>query len=521
MPLPAPLIPAPSRIAPTASVVRPVTPPTATADPGIGTVVPVGVTVPRFEPSSCPFRLAVGQVEGQNVICGDVIVPERHADPYGAPIRLAIARFKGWSAPPDAAATVYLTGGPGDAILSSPNAAWFAFQQLNTSDFILFDQRGTGRSTPSLDCPEVKDQIRADYALALTYNEDDSHALTAALACRDRLIKQGINLSAYTSEESAADVNDIRAVFGYTAINLLGVSYGTRLALTIMRDFPDTVRSAVLDSVVPPQVAVLSESATNFAHALDMDFATCVGQGACHVDAATLDADLGVVVGRLNDNPVTLHVLEPQSGITRTLVITGDRLMTLIYGWLFSPIYGGNVPAMIEELKGGTTTMLMNAVNATFFYRTVFVLDLGMFYSVSCGELVADAHGGALPTPTGIPASIRETIGVSGIYPPATFATCSQWPVQQDRPTDRQPVTSAVPTLILESANDPVTPPAYGQLVARTLARGVYLEVPGNGHGVMGYPCGMTMTQTFLTAPTRALDTACINTFGITYTGTR
>ncbi|MCA1666690.1 MAG: alpha/beta hydrolase [Thermomicrobia bacterium] len=490
-------------------------------DPGIGTVVPVGVTLPRFEPAPCPFRLAIGQVEGQNVACGEVIVPERHANPYGATIRLAVARFKGQFAAPGAAATIYLTGGPGDSILSAPNAAWFAFQQQETSDIILFDQRGTGQSIPSLDCPEVKDQIRLDYTFPLSQTEDDSHALTASLACRDRLIKQGIDLSAYTSEESAADVNDIRAVFGYATINLLGVSYGTRLALTIMRDFPDTVRSAVLDSVVPPQIAVLSESATNFAHALDGDFAACVGQGACHVDAATLDADLGIVVGRLNANPVTLHVLEPQSGTTRTLVITGDRLMTLIYGWLFSPYYGGNVPAMIEELKGGTTTMLMNAVTPTFFYRPVFVLDLGMFYSVSCGELVADAQRGAPPVQTGIPASIRETIGVSGIYPPATFATCAQWPVQRGRPTDRQPVTSAIPTLILASANDPVTPPAYGQVVARTLAHGVYLEVPGNGHGVMGYPCGMTMTHAFLTAPTRTVDTACTNTFGITYTGTR
>ncbi len=483
--------------------------------------MPVGVSLPRFESAPCSFRLAAGQVEGQNVICGDVIVPEHHADPYGATIRLAVARFKGRSAARDAAATIYLTGGPGDSILSSPDPAWFAFQQLDTSDFILFDQRGTGNSTPSLDCPEVKDQIRLDYTLALTHNEDDSHALSAALACRDRLMKQGVALNAYTSEESAADVNDIRTVFGYATINLLGVSYGTRLALTIMRDFPDTVRSAVLDSVVPPQVAVLSESAANFAYALDADFTACIGQGACHVGVATLDADLGTVVGRLNVNPVTLHVLEPQSGTTRTLVITGDRLMTLIYGWLYSPIYGGNVPAMIEELKGGVTTMLINAVTPTFFYRPVFALDLGMFYSVSCGELVTDAHGAAPPIQTGIPASIRETIGVSGIYPPATFATCTQWPVQQGRPTDRQPVVSAVPTLILESANDPVTPPAYGQMVARTLARSVYLEVPGNGHGVMGYPCGTAMTQAFLTAPTRTLDTACTNTFGTIYTGTR
>jgi pimeloyl-ACP methyl ester carboxylesterase len=83
--------------------------------------------------------------------------------------------------------------------------------------------------------------------------EANAIEVEAMLRCRDRLIQEGIDLSAYNSAASAADVNDLRIALGYDQVNLYGVSYGSRLALTVMRDYPGILRSVILDSTYPPE----------------------------------------------------------------------------------------------------------------------------------------------------------------------------------------------------------------------------------------------------------------------------
>ena len=78
--------------------------------------------------------------------------------------------------------------------------------------------------------------------------------MDALLACKRTLSEQGIDVNAYTAESVAADVADVAQAMGYGTYNLYGNSFGTMLALTVMRDFPDNVRAAILDGVWPPQV---------------------------------------------------------------------------------------------------------------------------------------------------------------------------------------------------------------------------------------------------------------------------
>src|SRR5207302_4130586 len=108
-------------------------------------------------------------------------------------------------------------------------------------DAIIFDQRGVGYSVPALNCPPVGGRDPMSAAL---------ESVSDLARCRDDVVREGIPLDAYTIPESAADVNDIRQALGYAQLDLYGLSYGTKLALAVMRDFPTTVRSAVLDSVL-------------------------------------------------------------------------------------------------------------------------------------------------------------------------------------------------------------------------------------------------------------------------------
>jgi len=508
----------PALPAPTASAISPPITPTTAPSPQARNVTPTTTasprTLPRFEPAPCPFPLYVAQVDGKTVDCGAVVVPEDHANPAGPTIRLAVARFRSIAAVPNPVPTVYLAGGPGAALLG-PGLGAFAASFTGTRDFIAFDQRGIGHSTPALDCPEVKEQALQDFTHVLTTAEEADHAVAAARACRDRLTGAGIDLAAYTSAENAADINDIRVVFGYTAINLFGGSYGTLLALTVMRDFPAIVRSAVLDSVVPPQVGVISDSPATFDRALNLDFTLCVAQGACHVPVPVLQADFARAVARLNANPATVHAVDPTTKRAYDLAITGDRLVYLIQEWLYSPDAIGRVPELIEEVKEGTTTTLTDLIAQRFFARIGSLLDLGMFFSVSCSDLVAPTNAPA--SRAGLLPAIRENRTLDGIY---VLDTCAAWPVKQADGAERQPVTGDVPTLILESANDPITPPSYGELVAGTLHKSFLVEGPGAGHGVSRTSCGMEMTAAFFIDPTRKPDTACTTDWGVLFNAT-
>lgn len=104
----------------------------------------------------------------------------------------------------------------------------------------------------------------------LTLEEGQALTLEALTECRDRLLADDVDLTAYNSAESAADVADLRVALGYDEWNLYGISYGTRLAQTIVRDYPEGIRSVILDSSYPLAANLQTETAVNADRALSV-----------------------------------------------------------------------------------------------------------------------------------------------------------------------------------------------------------------------------------------------------------
>ncbi|MBC7871519.1 MAG: alpha/beta fold hydrolase, partial [Chitinophagaceae bacterium] len=193
-------------------------------------------SVPRFEESSCDYSTPAGV----DVTCGYVVVLEDHNNSEGETIRLALAILHSTSDTPLPDPIVSLTGGPGGSTLEYLP---FTFRQnyrafLETRDFIMFDQRGVGLSEPSLDCPNLLERNYEDAARLRSSQEAAQDDTDAILDCQQTLIESGADLTIYTTAQNAADVADIRVALGYDDWNLFGVSYGTKLALTTMRDYP-------------------------------------------------------------------------------------------------------------------------------------------------------------------------------------------------------------------------------------------------------------------------------------------
>lgn len=473
--------------------------------------------MPRFEPGACPFRLASGQVEGKTVDCGFVVVPEQHAKPDGPTIRLAVARFHSTKPDPAPDPVIFLQGGPGGGALATSFVRTFTTLFTPTRDFIAFDQRGTGFSEPGLDCPEVREQALRDDMQRLSVADEQNDEIAAALACRDRLAGRGIDLSAYSSAESAADVNDIRAALGYEKLDLLGISYGTRLGLTVMRDFPGIVRGAVLDSVSAPQSNSYEEYAVSLDRAINLLFGDCAAETRCNAAFPNLRADFSQAYSQLNALPMTVSVKSPYDGKAYDLVVTGPRLVFLIYDLLYYRAGITRIPALIAQIKDGSQRLLQPLLEENYFNRS----SIGMGISVRCNEYLpfSDWDRAVAATQTLLP-EVRESIGVDIL---GKFTLCPQWPTRPPDPRDHQPVTGDIPTLVLESANDPVTPPKFGQSTADALPRSFYVETPGIGHSVIGNGglCASTIVRDFVNDPSTRPDTTCTGTLALSYVTSR
>jgi pimeloyl-ACP methyl ester carboxylesterase len=235
----------------------------------------VGAQQSTFEEADCPFK----EPSGITLDCGYLTVPENYAEPNGTQIRLAVAIARHPSGNPEPDPIVYLEGGPGGSPLEflylTFNTQYQALFETNR-DIVIFDQRGIGYSEPALDCPEMQalNIELLDYELdgaTLTQDELDTLLVDSLMACGETLSVDN-DLSAYNSASNAADVESLRMALGYEQINLWGISYGTRLALTIMRDYPDGIRSVVIDSVYTPDVNLFSASPENLHRAFKRQY---------------------------------------------------------------------------------------------------------------------------------------------------------------------------------------------------------------------------------------------------------
>jgi pimeloyl-ACP methyl ester carboxylesterase len=439
---------------------------------------------PAFQQTRCPFPLGDGLVEGKNVKCGFLVVPEDRSQPQGPTIRLAVAIFKTSSPHPAPDPVLVLGGGPGIALLENQGPGYNAGNLPSNRDLILLDQRGAGYSQPSLRCL-------------------DNETLQA---CHTRLVKSGINLNAFTTLENVADVHDLIRALGYRQVNLDGISYGTRLALTVMRLYPADLRSVVLNSVVPPQVNLFTSIPQAAERAFVALFQSCAADRSCNATYPHLQAVFYQLVAELNTTPITFQVTSPLSGKSVTVHFTGNDLVLGLRGALYDTSLIPQLPRVLFQMRQHDYTQLAsiygNSIDTTG--------SIGLFYSVLCGEEMAYTTQHALERSVeGLPSQIQPALLAFGL---SRFSICQFWGMKAVPAVQKEPVRSTIPTLILQGEYDPVTPPANGMLAAQTLSKSYFFLFPGVGHGVHSFisTCPDDITQAFLENPTEKPDASCI-----------
>lgn len=468
--------------------------------PMIPTSTPGIVYQPVFESAACAFPVP----SGYNPQCGYLVVPENRARADSPLIRLHVAIFRNRSGIPVSDPVVHLAGGPGS---SSLDVARYMFSQgldaiLDQRDLILFDQRGTGYSQPRLDCPERASVTGVLLERGMIAQGSDEIILDAFRRCRDRLMGEGRDLSAYHSAASAADLNDLRLALGYDRLNLYAVSYGTRLALTLMRNSPQAVRSAVLDSVYPLEVNLYTALAPNADRGFNVFFNRCAADPACNGSYPELRTYFYQLVDQLNDSPVPVSLYV--RGAQQVVSLDGGLLIDVLFVGLYNPSVTASMPQMIYDVSRGNYDLLGD--------RLVLYFDgsgaLGMQMSVQCAEEIpfnAPEEAYALAQ--------NAQPQIAAFYPASVqplFAACREWTGAAPDPRENLPVASDIPALILAGDHDPITPPDWGRMVAQNLSHAYYHEFPGHGHWVTrSSRCALSMALTFWNDPNQDPGHTC------------
>ena len=444
---------------------------------------PIHTTASEFNEDGCPFDVP----NNYDITCGILTVPENRTQSDSPTIELAVAIVAapdGAEAPP----LVYLAGGPGgsgiDDFLADPEGWDYVF--THNRDLILLDQRGTGYSWPTLDCPEFQEVDEDE-------NPDE--------LCYDRLVDEGIDLMAYNTQENAADVAALREALGIEVWDLLGISYGTRLALEVMRNHPQGIQAVILDSPFPPNADTPVDEVYSFTDALAELFTDCEQDDYCQENYPDLEAVFLETVARLNED--------------ESAEIYGDDLVFALSSAFSDTSLVPLLPYVIYEVANDNYDALDEISEGDGTSRTRFQSDEdrsdseGMYNSVICHDEYV--LGDYERVESEVVGNIPEEIEGAMLQNTADLTQLCQYWNPMTR-VDNTAVTSNIPTLILVGQYDVATPPRWATLTARTLSKSYLFEFPGAGHSLLSsVECAITITNDFLNEPDAEPDDNCLD----------
>lgn len=491
--------------------------PTQVDDPGTTTAT----TSSALEQTSCRY-LIPKSAEGTKVTCFDLTVREnRRAGASDKTIKIHLARIKG--NPPNGTPgipTIELIGGPGGGgddlvggIVAGVKDLTDAYGPLLAKgDLVVFDQRGVGRSLPRLGCSMDSENATKD--------------------CKEKLEGQGIDLTAYDTIENADDVHDMKVALGVDKIDLHGISYGTRLALEILKRHADDVHAAIIDGVMPPDVPVMGMFPVAMDTILSRTFDACKADTKCNTTYPDLEGQMTQLKAKLEKTPFKAHDFEYDEDYDYDWSAFVEDLIGKSYSegtaarvpfWVHSLLTqtqdeftaaakkadDDEMAHFAEEDKAAATNPLLGEYinvmkHASDADYEAMDMAQGMYLSVTCNdyaqhEKIADAK----VAQSKIRAVLQDEVGLEG-----EFSDCDIWPKRASEPTIQDPARFTGPVLVIGGDEDPATPVEWAKHAATTLSKSTFIEVPTGGHGQMD-TCGAGLKGAFFTDPSAKLDATC------------
>ncbi|WP_346836513.1 alpha/beta hydrolase [Microbulbifer sp. SAOS-129_SWC] len=462
----------------------------------------------RLIPKPCWFQSDDNWPDAQ---CFMMEVPENYAKPAGRKIRFPVVRFKAVTPDPTKRPLLHLgAGGPGASMGLEPENAsdwlWLNYAKMTVEDgrdLIIMDPRGSGMAEPRLNCKEFIKDANTAFQRKLTSDEEVRVFTYSMERCYNRL-SQIADLAEYNSATVAHDVEALREEMGVPQFNLYGVSYASRYALTVARDYPNAVRALVLNSAVFPNITYTQHLADDTVAAFKRGFEYCRDDKQCHEQYPHLQSRLESLVQALDDNPRTITVKHHFSEQEYPFVLTGQRLLRVLFQSLYNEQFYPDLPRVIAALESDDSDAeAMAPVKKAVAKFMDIVLDpyFGDAAGVShyCYEeapFVDFDKARAKADDTGVlGGAVRTDLELMQVQ-------CRIWAIPGASMLESQPVHTSLPVLLLHGGLDPILAAADVDKARHELPNHQWLLFPHLAHDVISASnCAENAAARFLDHP--------------------
>ncbi|WP_255463352.1 alpha/beta hydrolase [Microbulbifer sp. YPW1] len=466
----------------------------------------------RLIPKTCWFDTEPSWPTSQ---CFMMEVPENHAEPGGRKIQFPVVRFYAEISDPDKDPLLHLgAGGPGASMGLEPENAsdwlWFNYAGMSVQDgrdLIIIDPRGTGMAQPRLAC----DEFIKDADLAFTRNlstDEEARVFSYSMErCYSRLSKVA-DLAQYNSATVAQDVEALRQALGLPKLNLYGVSYASRYALTIARDFPESVRAMVLNSAVFPDIIYTQQLPDDVIAAYQRGIDYCSEDEECNKRFPDLKRRLESLVDKLDETPLTVETGKIHPGEQYPFVLSGQRLLRVLFQALYNEQFYAELPAIIEELESDQAELLKPSI-ASF---------MGLVLDPNFGDAAGISHFCYEEAPFVDFDLARQAAASSGILGGSVRSDidmmqmqCRIWAIPSAPLLEARAIKTQVPTLVMHGALDPVLAAADANKARKKLPNHQWLLFPKLAHDVISASdCAEQAAARFLDSPQQPVVEAAV-----------
>jgi pimeloyl-ACP methyl ester carboxylesterase len=453
----------------------------STDDPASGSATDTTVSSDTISWAACPESPAPFE-------CGQLAVPFDYDNPGTGSFVLSLMRRPAEIPESRIGSLLVNPGGPGfGGTTVAEQAEWyFSTELLEQFDVVGWDPRGTGASTPAVDCTEDYDRY---FGIDSPPNDDDAKQKMIDLTQEfvDLCVaRNGEMLKYISTEASARDMDSIRNALNEDKISYFGFSYGSELGATWVTLFPDTVRAAVFDGASDPNASGFDQSMAQlkgFEQQLDAFLANCAKRVACKIynngKPAALFDQLAIVI---DTKPIVVSS-------DRTPVTQGVFYTAVVQAMYSNTLWPQLETALADAAKGNGAQLL--ALYDDYFQRQPdgsYGNELEAFLAISClddpeGSTVADVDADVARF-----AAAAKRLGENFGYGYA----CALWP---HRVAERVIVTGkgAGPIVVIGTTGDAATPLASTRKAAKNLEQGVLVIVEADRH--TGYGLNSCVVQ--------------------------
>ncbi|RXK86075.1 alpha/beta fold hydrolase [Filimonas effusa] len=403
---------------------------------------------------------------------GYLVVPESRQNPDGPKIKVPFLFVRRPGQDAQKNIILYSTGGPGYSTTAFIDSIAYNSAFLRYGGFIAFDQRGTKRAQPCLDCPEVNEALKRSYR---EQKNKDSLELIAITQCRQRLLQQNINLSAYNTIECAEDINDLRLALNIDSLVLAGISYSGGLMMTVARIHPEAVRMLFLNSPLPTFVNYEEHSFLNFNEALDNIFENVRRDSTATPVYGNLETRFHEYFTHITGKEFCLIYFDKEKKDSIRITYTKQELLATIANRMNAGQVR-TVPFVISELISGHHKNYVTEILDEQFSGDK-QLSLGMRYSFYCSEQIQYTN----------PRLEQQQFNLLPWFSGSKFnnvdqPACNCWQVTPEPNTTKEPLYSNIPAIISAGDIDPWCRPFYNRLIKRYMPNSQLLTIHDRGH---------------------------------------